>query len=255
MNLSIIVPAYNEALSIRHVVEMCEQASCAHEIVVVDDGSTDDSAQIARDSGASTVVTTPNRGKAAAMAHGVSLSSGDAIMFLDADLEHLTPEQINELYDPVRRGMTDITIGTFVFPCFQSFTKTVYEPLMSLLFPEVLEFIPAGWLSGQRCLTRALLNRLTLDGGFAVETAMNIQMTFMQPRPQLAVVSLGDIGPRVKPPRMSMLTLAEAILDEAAKHQRSERVTKAGIVEIMRGFSELLEHRFRPNSIPSRCDE
>lgn len=244
MKLSIIIPAYNEALSIEHVVRTCREAEAPHEIVVIDDGSTDETAHIARDSGATIVKTTPNCGKGAAMAHGASLASGDAVMFLDADLDKLTTEQINYLCKPVREGTSDITIGSYVFPCFQSFTKTVYEPLMSLLFPEVLEFIHAGWLSGQRCLTRTLLNRLTLEGGFSVETTMNLQLTFMQPRPRLSILHLGDIGPRVKTPRISMLTLADAILDEAEKYQRSSRIAEARIVDIVHGFSQLLERRY-----------
>lgn len=246
MKLSIVIPAYNEAMSINHVISMCREASQSHEIVVIDDGSTDATAQVAKDAGASIVETTPNRGKAAAMARGASLASGNAVMFIDADLDKLNPQQINELYEPIWAGTSEIAIGTYIFPCFQSFTKTVYEPLMSLLFPEVLEFIHTGWLSGQRCLTRTLLNRLTLSGGFAVETSMNLQLTFMQPRPRLAIVNLGNIGPHVKPPRMSMLTLAETILDEAEKYDRLSRVTEAGIVKIVQGFSELLERRLSP---------
>jgi glucosyl-3-phosphoglycerate synthase len=247
MKLSIVIPAYNEALSISHVLKVCNEANCAHEIIVVDDGSTDHTAQMARDSGATIVETTPNRGKASAMNRGAFLASGDVVMFLDADLDKLVPEQIQNLYAPVVRGESDISIGTYTFPCFQSFTKTVYEPLMSLLFPEVLDFIRKGWLSGQRCLTRELLNRLSLGEGFAVETAMNIQITFLQPRPKLAIVDLGDIGPRVKPPRISMLALAETILDEADRYNRTSRIVEARIVEIVRGFSELLDRRCAKN--------
>ena len=119
--LSIIIPAYNEG---RTVMELLEQVLAVklrdgveRELVIVDDGSKDDTAERARAFQAAhpqerilVHVQPVNRGKGAAIHKGIELAGGDHLIVQDADLE-LSPEQINDLLDPVLRGEADVVYG------------------------------------------------------------------------------------------------------------------------------------------------
>lgn len=83
--VSVVIPCFNGAQHLGEALESVRaQTRSAHEVIVVDDGSTDGSAVIAHAFGA-VVVTQPNRGEGAARNRGAAVASGDAIAFLDAD--------------------------------------------------------------------------------------------------------------------------------------------------------------------------
>ncbi|MGI9514582.1 MAG: glycosyltransferase family 2 protein [Anderseniella sp.] len=87
MRISVVIPAYNAADTIKETLEsVFSQTRLADEIVVVDDGSTDDTADAVRaDFPGIKLVQTRNRGAAAALNQGISDCEGDLITFLDAD--------------------------------------------------------------------------------------------------------------------------------------------------------------------------
>lgn len=110
MRVSVIIPALNEAESIGFVVGEMPWA-LIDECIVVDNGSTDDTARIAAEAGAR-VVTAP-RGYGAACLAGVqaALSTSDVLVFLDGDGSDVTA-QMPELLGPVERGEMDLVLGT-----------------------------------------------------------------------------------------------------------------------------------------------
>ena len=120
--LTIVVPAYNEAarlgLSLAKTLEYLNQNFESSELIVVDDGSTDDTAGVAEkamaESGAvSTRVIRyePNRGKGYAVRVGLLAAQADVVLFTDADLS--TPiTETPKLVDPIRSGEFDVTFGS-----------------------------------------------------------------------------------------------------------------------------------------------
>src|ERR1043166_4278720 len=87
--ISVLIPAYNEALRIADTVAAVrtfawEDQAC--EIIVVDDGSSDDTAQRAQEAGADVVYRQANRGKGAALQVALALAQGEFLLLLDADL-------------------------------------------------------------------------------------------------------------------------------------------------------------------------
>jgi glycosyltransferase involved in cell wall biosynthesis len=112
--MAVIVPAFNEADRIGEVLRTIRAASLPLEIIVVNDGSQDTTADVARSVQGVRVVDLPeNQGKGGAMYQGVRATSADLILFLDADLIGLKPEHVVDLLLPVAHGETEMTVGVF----------------------------------------------------------------------------------------------------------------------------------------------
>jgi glycosyltransferase involved in cell wall biosynthesis len=110
--VTVIIPALNEEEPIAGVVRAVAAQDIAHEIIVVDNGSNDDTARRARDAGAR-IVAEPRRGYGRACMAGVrSLSAQcDVVVFLDGDGSDC-PEFLRQLVDPVMAGIHDFVIGS-----------------------------------------------------------------------------------------------------------------------------------------------
>lgn len=114
--LSIIVPAYNEAPTLRPIIERVIELPDLLEVIIIDDGSTDDTALIAANLADEydivRLVRMPqNSGKTAALRAGFEISSGDIVVIQDADLEY-DPGDIPELIRPIREGFADVVYGS-----------------------------------------------------------------------------------------------------------------------------------------------
>jgi len=94
--ISIIIPAYNEALTIGDIVLKIKSLHPDVEIIVVNDGSVDDTAAIAKDAGAHVYSHPYNIGNGAAIKSGIRIAGGDILVFMDGDNQH-NPEDIAKL--------------------------------------------------------------------------------------------------------------------------------------------------------------
>lgn len=108
-HISVVIPALNEERSIGKVLDAIPE--WVDEVVVADNGSTDQTASVARDHGAR-VVTEPRRGYGQACLTGIAaVSAPDIVVFLDADFsDH--PEEMDRLVDPILRDEADMIIGS-----------------------------------------------------------------------------------------------------------------------------------------------
>lgn len=112
--LSVVIPAYNEAVrlgrNIENVIDYLAKNFPSHELIVVDDGSTDNTAEIVKKYKNIRLISyTPNQGKGYAIRMGVSQTSGETVLFMDADLS--TPlSEIPKIMDKLKYG--DIVIGS-----------------------------------------------------------------------------------------------------------------------------------------------
>lgn len=110
--ISCIIPTYNEGPRIAKVLEAVHGHPMVNEIIVVNDGSKDDTREIVgRFNGVKLISHEKNIGKSKAVAHGLIESSGDIIILLDADLIGLTPRYISDLIEPVISGKADVAIS------------------------------------------------------------------------------------------------------------------------------------------------
>ncbi|MBS1704855.1 MAG: glycosyltransferase family 2 protein [Armatimonadetes bacterium] len=138
-SVAIIIPAFNEEARISRVLDAVVRCELADEIIVVCDGSTDHTANVASlYSKVKVVELSINIGKGGAMAMGVAHSSSDIICFVDADLHGLRAEHLDKIITPIVLRQCDMCIGVFRGGQFWSDTAQRISP----------------YISGQRALRR-----------------------------------------------------------------------------------------------------
>ncbi len=155
MKVSVIIPALDEARTVGTVVAAAKETPAVSEVIVVSDGSRDDTAEMARRAGADLVIELSKTvGKGGAVMAGVDLAQGEAIVFLDADLIGLEPGHIEMLLRPILQREADMVVG--------------------LLGEDLLQTM-APYLAGQRALSRAQLLRAPdlRHRGFALEHTLS----------------------------------------------------------------------------------
>lgn len=155
-----IIAALNEEATIGPVIKAIKACPEISEVIVVSDGSSDQTSSIAAEAGAR-VIEEKNLGKGAAMAAGVNATAAEVIFFADADLTGLKPEHVSELVRPVLSGEAAMTIGL----------RDRYGFMMDLM-PKI---DPLLAISGERALRREIFEALPpeLSKGFAVESTIN----------------------------------------------------------------------------------
>lgn len=111
MDTTVLTPAFNEEAHIAAVVAVALEAGLP--ILVVDDGSTDRTAEVAERAGARVLRLPENRGKSGALAYGLAHIQTPFLVMLDADLVGLKAKHLLEMLEPVRAGKLDMAIGVF----------------------------------------------------------------------------------------------------------------------------------------------
>lgn len=113
MKVSFLVPAYNEAATIGEVLDRIIALGLDHEIIVVDDGSADETAALvrARSGPRIRLLSKPNGGKGSALRHGIPACTGDIVVIQDADMEY-DPADVPGLIEPIARGVADVVYGS-----------------------------------------------------------------------------------------------------------------------------------------------
>lgn len=109
MKISIVLPAKNESGAIGKTIAQIQQLQLVHEIIVVNDGSTDHTKDVAESLGAQVVTHPYSKGNGAAIKTGARTATGDVIVFMDADGQH-DPSDIPKLLEKINQGY-DLVVG------------------------------------------------------------------------------------------------------------------------------------------------
>lgn len=116
MKLSVIMPVYNEKDTIREIVKRVLEVEFVHELLIIDDGSTDGTREILKKDiegleKVRIILKEKNEGKGSAVTLGIAEAEGDLIIIQDADLEY-DPQQYALLMKPIEKGIADVVYGS-----------------------------------------------------------------------------------------------------------------------------------------------
>ncbi len=142
MELSVVLPAYMKENVIQEAINRLDKslADISHEIIVVDDGSSDNTFKMAGKTKAKVLRYTKNSGKGNALKYGSFFAKGNLIAFVDADLD-LNPEQLPGFIDVLQKENADIVVGSkrhpdsvVEYPLLRKLLSDAYYYLFARLF-------------------------------------------------------------------------------------------------------------------------
>ena len=168
--VSVIIPAYNEEETVAKVVEVIKKVSFVDEIVVVNDGSSDNTESEALKAGAVVINHEVNKGKGEALYTGYTQIDCDIIAFIDADIYNLTSQKVEAMIRPILDGKTDITKTKFARESGRV-TELTAKPLLNFFFPEISFEQP---LSGQFAARKEILKRINFEKDYGVDVGIVI---------------------------------------------------------------------------------
>ncbi|MGZ7046856.1 MAG: glycosyltransferase, partial [Methanobacterium sp.] len=225
MSVSIVIPAYNESSSVGNIIKIVKKLDIVNEVIVVDDGSTDDTAAIAEKEGAIVIKHATNSGKGAALNTGFKNSKGDIVAFIDADLKNLTSDQVVKIIEPILDGKADITKTKFKRKAGRV-TELTAKPLLKFFFPELNYEQP---LSGQFAALRSFLNKIKFEEDYGVDVGIVLDADVRGVR--IREVDIGKIEHKHSPIKgLNIMAnqVVRTIVDRAIEYGRVSMVDTLG---------------------------
>jgi glucosyl-3-phosphoglycerate synthase len=230
--VSVCLPARDEATTIGPIIEAClELGPLVDEVLVVDDGSRDETGAVAAGAGARVVRTAdvlpecgPGAGKGEALWKSLHASSGDIIVWCDADVQNFSSSFVSGLLAPLLTTDDVAFVKAFYDRPLDGraheggrVTELVARPLIGLLFPH-LEFI-AQPLAGECAGRREVLEQLPFVQGYGVDLALLVDIAARWGADAIAQVDLGERVHRNRP-LSELAPQAQAIMQTALARAR-----------------------------------
>ncbi len=189
MCVTAIIPAYNEEKQITNVLIPLKNVQDVTQIIVVSDGSSDNTVQEALAQGVTVIELKDNCGKGGALMAGLRNTENETVLFLDADLVGLTAQHVANLISPVLHDGFDMTVGIFENGRLATDMAQVISP----------------YLSGQRCIKKKWIEEI--DGlafsGFGVEAILTNYA--QQHQLQVAYVQLPNMSHVMKEEKLGFI--------------------------------------------------
>lgn len=213
--VSVCIPARDEERTIGAIVAAVHRdltaagggVNLVDEVVVVDDGSTDATAKLARRAGAKVVGTRAGpgqSGKGRAMATGAGHCTGDLVVFLDGDVVNFSSRFVTALLAPLLNDESVVMVKAYYERPLEGaatgggrVTELVAKPAISLLFPE-LTFVHQP-LAGETALRRNVLDAVVLEPDYGVELGLLVDVAERFGTDAIAQVDLGTRAHRNRP--------------------------------------------------------
>ncbi|MDQ1383888.1 MAG: glucosyl-3-phosphoglycerate synthase [Actinomycetota bacterium] len=261
--ISVCLPARNEAPTIGAIVAEAVRLDRVAEVVVLDDGSTDDTAAVAAAAGARVVVEAsvlpdagPGSGKGNAMWKSLYACRGDIVCWVDADLRNFRGEYIERLCAPLLEQPDTMFVKAFSTRSFEGaptgggrVTELVARPLLSLLFPKLADIVQP--LGGEYAARRSALEVLPFVEGWGVELGLLIDVVERFGRDAVAQVDL-DVREHRNRSLEELGAQALAVMTIALRRALLLAEATAPVVELLRALpdgtmhTEPVEVRERP---------
>ncbi|MFD7496146.1 glucosyl-3-phosphoglycerate synthase [Streptomyces sp. NPDC059832] len=207
-SVSVVLPALNEGATVGEIVatirrELMEKVRLVDELVVIDSGSTDDTAKAAREAGARVVhrdAILPRipavPGKGEVLWRSLLVTGGDIVCFIDADLKDFSADFVSGIVGPLLtdpdvqfvKAMYDRPFGDTAGQGGRV-TELVARPLLNLHWPQLAGFVQP--LGGEYAVRRSLLERLPFPVGYGVELGLLVDALHTVGLDALAQVDVG----------------------------------------------------------------
>jgi glycosyltransferase involved in cell wall biosynthesis len=185
MKLSVVIPAYNEAATIRTIIQRVQATPYDKEIIVVDDGSRDGTREILaslHDPTVRVLFHDRNRGKGAALQTGFAAARGDFVIVQDADLEY-DPRDYPALLEPLIQDHADVVYGSRFLAGARRvlfFWHSVANHLLTLISNMVTDLNLSDMETGYKAFRIEVVQRLKLESkSFTVEPEITAKIARM----------------------------------------------------------------------------
>ena len=168
MNISVIIPVYNEVKNIKEIIKRVQATKLATEIVIVDDGSQDGTRDILKTMDGKkkirVILHEKNQGKGAAVVTGMKTAKGDIILIQDADLEY-DPRDYPVLLKPIKEGLAEVVYGSrFLGGSHRvtMFWHQVANNLLTLMTNILYDSILTDMETGYKVFRREVIEGMTI---------------------------------------------------------------------------------------------
>jgi glycosyltransferase involved in cell wall biosynthesis len=180
--LSIIIPVYNEELTVGNVIDrvknVMQKTGLKHEIIVVDDCSYDKSLESAKKHNAKIYTLKEHLGKGYALRAGFAKARGDIIITIDSDGSH-RPEELPRVLNPILQDKADLVIGSrylnqknVASRKLNAFGVQIFNFLIQLLTGVAITDSQSGYRAMKR---EVLKNQKLKSGGYEIESEMLVK--------------------------------------------------------------------------------
>ncbi|MEV1286583.1 glucosyl-3-phosphoglycerate synthase [Micromonospora sp. NPDC049679] len=251
LRISLVIPARDEATTISEIVTglhtaLVKDAPLLDELVVIDSNSSDATATLAERSGATVYRASDilpeqgnHHGKGEALWKSLFVTSGDLLVFVDADLTQWGPHFVTGLLGPlladpgtllVRAAYTRLRTGTdgSTSPDGGRVTELVARPLLSLYWPELAGVVQP--LAGEWAARRELMESLSIPVGYGVEISTLVDTASLHGIDAIAQVHLGARAHRHRTDADLALTAAELLA--VTEHRKTSPARSPGATEL-----------------------
>lgn len=168
MNLSVVIPVYNEADNIGEIIKRVQATKLAKEIIVVDDGSEDGTREVLQKLDGKrkvrVVLHERNQGKGAAVVTGLRVAQGDVLLIQDADLEY-NPRDYPVLLQPIEEGLADVVYGSRFLGAphrVTMFWHMIANKLLTFLTNVLYDTILTDMETGYKVFRREVIEGMTI---------------------------------------------------------------------------------------------
>ena len=212
--VTVVIPVLNEAKTINAVVQYALSDPATAEVIVIDDSSIDDTAELAKAAGAQ-VITSSMLGKGGSMQDGTIAANFDIVVFLDGDLSGLQDHIISDMIAPLLNDSADFVKAKFGRGGGRV-TELTAKPMLKVFFPEIAHF--AQPLGGIIAVKTTLLKQLQFEAGYGVDIGLLIDASRKGAR--ICEVDIGSIE-HDSQPLLDLTTMANEVsrtIHNHAKH-------------------------------------